>query len=134
MYRINSTHITLTTANFAVHAPICVLIGARRRFTGCNWASFFAKFPSPEWDTVTKEAKDLIQRLLNTNNNERITAPEALRHPWISVRSTCPNPTHWNICLLRCLPPKRLSAMSRNRRCIVNALFPVGHGCVILSA
>nr|CAB3227500.1 calcium/calmodulin-dependent protein kinase type II delta chain [Phallusia mammillata] len=41
-------------------------------------------FPSPEWDTVTKEAKDLIQRLLNTNSNERITATEALRHPWIS--------------------------------------------------
>lgn len=41
-------------------------------------------FPSPEWDTVTKEAKDLINRLLTVKASDRITAYEALRHPWIS--------------------------------------------------
>jgi len=42
------------------------------------------EFPSPEWDTVTIEAKDLIRKMLKTNPTERITAHEALRHPWIS--------------------------------------------------
>lgn len=43
------------------------------------------QFPSPEWDTVTKEAKDLIRELLNPNPSTRITAEEALTNAWISV-------------------------------------------------
>uniref|UniRef100_A0A3Q2ZTP2 calcium/calmodulin-dependent protein kinase n=1 Tax=Kryptolebias marmoratus TaxID=37003 RepID=A0A3Q2ZTP2_KRYMA len=45
-------------------------------------------FPSPEWDTVTPEAKDLINKMLTINPAKRITAAEALKHPWISVRVT----------------------------------------------
>uniref|UniRef100_A0A5F9C3G4 calcium/calmodulin-dependent protein kinase n=1 Tax=Oryctolagus cuniculus TaxID=9986 RepID=A0A5F9C3G4_RABIT len=41
-------------------------------------------FPSPEWDTVTPEAKDLINKMLTINPAKRITASEALKHPWIS--------------------------------------------------
>ncbi|KAG8454045.1 hypothetical protein GDO86_000616 [Hymenochirus boettgeri] len=40
-------------------------------------------FPSPEWDTVTPEAKDLINKMLTINPAKRITASEALKHPWI---------------------------------------------------
>lgn len=43
------------------------------------------QFPSPEWDTVTPEAKDLINKMLTINPSKRITAAEALKHPWISV-------------------------------------------------
>lgn len=46
---------------------------------------FFLKFPSPEWDTVTPEAKDLINKMLTINPAKRITASEALKHPWICV-------------------------------------------------
>lgn len=46
----------------------------------------FSQFPSPEWDTVTPEAKDLINKMLTINPSKRITAAEALKHPWISVR------------------------------------------------
>lgn len=45
------------------------------------------KFPSPEWDTVTPEAKDLINKMLTINPSKRITAAEALKHPWICVRA-----------------------------------------------
>lgn len=45
-----------------------------------------SQFPSPEWDTVTPEAKDLINKMLTINPSKRITAAEALKHPWISVR------------------------------------------------
>lgn len=47
----------------------------------------FLQFPSPEWDTVTQEAKNLINSMLALNPAKRITAVEALRQPWISV---CP--------------------------------------------
>lgn len=46
---------------------------------------FARQFPSPEWDTVTPEAKDLINKMLTINPSKRITAAEALKHPWISV-------------------------------------------------
>ncbi len=45
------------------------------------------QFPSPEWDTVTPEAKDLINKMLTINPSKRITAAEVLKHPWISVSS-----------------------------------------------
>lgn len=48
----------------------------------------FLKFPSPEWDTVTPEAKDLINKMLTINPAKRITASEALKHPWICVSNT----------------------------------------------
>lgn len=45
----------------------------------------YVQFPSPEWDTVTPEAKDLINKMLTINPAKRITAAEALKHPWICV-------------------------------------------------
>ncbi|KFQ77459.1 Calcium/calmodulin-dependent protein kinase type II subunit alpha, partial [Phaethon lepturus] len=52
-------------------------------------------FPSPEWDTVTPEAKDLINKMLTINPSKRITAAEALKHPWISVTSRAFLPRGW---------------------------------------
>ncbi|XP_060576358.1 calcium/calmodulin-dependent protein kinase type II subunit delta-like isoform X6 [Ruditapes philippinarum] len=43
-------------------------------------------YPSPEWDTVTPEAKNLINSMLTVNPSKRITAQEALKHPWICQR------------------------------------------------
>ena len=44
------------------------------------------QYPSPEWDSVTAAAKELIDRMLTLDQNKRITAEEALKHPWINVR------------------------------------------------
>ncbi|KAL7982023.1 hypothetical protein Chor_001080 [Crotalus horridus] len=51
-------------------------------------------FPSPEWDTVTPEAKDLINKMLTINPAKRIHASEALKHPWICQRSTVASMMH----------------------------------------
>uniref|UniRef100_A0A672SV62 calcium/calmodulin-dependent protein kinase n=1 Tax=Sinocyclocheilus grahami TaxID=75366 RepID=A0A672SV62_SINGR len=51
-------------------------------------------FPSPEWDTVTPDAKDLINKMLTINPSKRITAAEALKHPWICQRSTVASMMH----------------------------------------
>ena len=40
-------------------------------------------FPSPEWDSVTKDCKDLLKRMLEVNPTHRISAIQALRHPWV---------------------------------------------------
>ncbi|KAM6894997.1 calcium/calmodulin-dependent protein kinase type II delta 1 chain isoform 6-T6 [Lycodopsis pacificus] len=51
-------------------------------------------FPSPEWDTVTPEAKDLINKMLTINPAKRVTATDALKHPWICQRSTVASMMH----------------------------------------
>ncbi|XP_064818277.1 calcium/calmodulin-dependent protein kinase type II delta 1 chain-like isoform X2 [Oncorhynchus masou masou] len=51
-------------------------------------------FPSPEWDTVTPDAKDLINKMLTINPGKRITTAEALKHPWICQRSTVASMMH----------------------------------------
>ncbi|VDM95956.1 unnamed protein product [Thelazia callipaeda] len=40
-------------------------------------------FPKPEWEKVSKEAKDLICHLLVKNVRQRFTADEVLKHPWV---------------------------------------------------
>lgn len=60
---------------------------------------FVLQYPSPEWDTVTPEAKNLINSMLTVNPAKRINATEALKHPWICVSSLTPYtpspPLHW---------------------------------------
>ncbi|KAI8835785.1 kinase-like domain-containing protein [Chytriomyces cf. hyalinus JEL632] len=40
-------------------------------------------FPSPWWDTISAEAKDLIRKLIVVDPSKRLTALQALNHPWI---------------------------------------------------
>ncbi|XP_014299751.1 calcium/calmodulin-dependent protein kinase type II alpha chain isoform X8 [Microplitis demolitor] len=51
-------------------------------------------YPSPEWDTVTPEARNLINQMLTVNPTRRITASEALRHPWICQRERVASVVH----------------------------------------
>ena len=50
-----------------------------------NNMPIFFQYPSPEWDTVTPEAKNLINQMLTVNPSKRIRSDEALKHPWICV-------------------------------------------------
>ena len=42
------------------------------------------EFPSPEWDEISKEAKDFVTMLLQRDPSVRYSASEAAKHPWIS--------------------------------------------------
>lgn len=58
---------------------------SRRYFQFIVCSFFLFQFPSPEWDTVTPEAKNLINQMLTINPAKRITADQALKHPWVCV-------------------------------------------------
>ncbi len=45
------------------------------------------QYPAPEWDTVTASAKDLINKMMTGDQSKRITASDALQHPWIRVHT-----------------------------------------------
>lgn len=38
---------------------------------------------APQWANVSAEAKDLVSKMLTVNVRDRITAAEALQHPWL---------------------------------------------------
>ncbi|CAN0022475.1 unnamed protein product [Ascophyllum nodosum] len=42
-------------------------------------------FDNKRWDAVSRDAKDLVCGLLTLNPEKRLTADEALCHPWLSV-------------------------------------------------
>ncbi|XP_050535585.1 calcium/calmodulin-dependent protein kinase type II alpha chain isoform X9 [Daktulosphaira vitifoliae] len=51
-------------------------------------------YPSPEWDTVTPDAKNLINQMLTVNPAKRVTASDALKHPWICYREKVASAVH----------------------------------------
>jgi len=41
------------------------------------------EFPKNDWSKISREARDLIRKMLKADPDERITAKDALEHPWI---------------------------------------------------
>jgi serine/threonine protein kinase len=73
-----------------------VMVAGFPPFDGENDVEVFASilsirysFPSPEWDTISSSAKHFISSLLKDSPKDRLTASEALEHPWI-VNNTPP--------------------------------------------
>lgn len=48
-------------------------------------------FPKEEWSSVSSEAKDFVQKLLTLDPEKRLSATEALKHPWIMKRRKTEN-------------------------------------------
>jgi len=44
-------------------------------------------YPEEYWGSVSKDAKDFINRLLVVDSDKRLTAGDALRHPWLAGAS-----------------------------------------------
>ena len=47
-------------------------------------------FPDKYWGHISNEAKDLIKKLLCKSFTNRITAKDALKHPWFNIINTSP--------------------------------------------
>jgi len=41
------------------------------------------EFRGQVWESISAEAKDLVTKLMTKNVNDRLTAVDALAHPWI---------------------------------------------------
>ena len=37
------------------------------------------------WDIISDDAKELVNKMLEHDQNDRVTAKEALQHPWLKV-------------------------------------------------
>jgi len=44
-------------------------------------------FPSEDWKGVSREARDFIRQLLQTDPRKRMTVEEALNHPWLIMHT-----------------------------------------------
>lgn len=54
----------------------------------------YGKFPSPEWDEVSHDARDLISQMLDDRHIFRITAHEACEHKFIKQTSLSTSHAH----------------------------------------
>lgn len=48
-------------------------------------------FDKPRWKHVSGAAKDLISKLLEMDPNKRISAADAMSHPWFQIRKSTNN-------------------------------------------
>jgi serine/threonine protein kinase len=47
----------------------------------------FSIYKDPIWKKRSDLVKDFIKKLMNVNSEERLTAKEALEHPWIQQKA-----------------------------------------------
>jgi len=71
---------------------VYVLLAGRLPFDGANDTEVCDKtvrgklqFFSPYWDAISAEAKDFVSHLLTRNPAKRLTAAQALAHPWLEA-------------------------------------------------
>lgn len=46
------------------------------------------EFPSPYWDNISLDAKDLIKKLLVLDPQTRLSAVEIMQHPWLNTQNS----------------------------------------------
>lgn len=90
------------------HGPSCdvwsvgvlmyIMLSGYLPFTGQSPNQVFAKiikgklsFDQPEWNNYSEESQDLIRSMLKVDIDERISAEDALKHPWFNSDETSTN-------------------------------------------
>ena len=80
---------------FSTGIILYVLLSGRPAFRGFNLTEILQRnkrgdvdYPARSWDKISAKAKDLVARMLDKNRLTRITAAEALKHPWFHQDET----------------------------------------------
>ncbi|XP_039530131.1 caM kinase-like vesicle-associated protein [Pimephales promelas] len=56
------------------------------------------EFDSPYWDDISDSAKNLVSRLMEVDQDQRLTAQEAINHEWISGNAASDKNIKENVC------------------------------------
>ncbi|KAA0707548.1 CaM kinase-like vesicle-associated protein 1G5z [Triplophysa tibetana] len=56
------------------------------------------EFDSPYWDDISESAKNLVSRLMEVNQDQRLSAQEAINHEWISGNAASDKNIKENVC------------------------------------
>nr|XP_055040481.1 caM kinase-like vesicle-associated protein isoform X1 [Misgurnus anguillicaudatus] len=56
------------------------------------------EFDSPYWDDISESAKNLVSRLMEVDQDQRLTAQEAISHEWISGNAASDKNIKENVC------------------------------------
>ena len=81
---------------FSAGVIFYVMLTGRPVFSGagCDQAEILkanteckVEFPDRYWKNISQEARDLVEKMLIRDQDERITAKEALLHPWFENSS-----------------------------------------------
>lgn len=77
---------------WSVGCIVFLLLSGNLPFMGRSQKELFRKivagkftFAPEDWDHISAEAKDLVKRTLVLDPDERMTAMDALRHPWLKT-------------------------------------------------
>lgn len=70
-------------------------------------------FSSEPWPSISNSAKDLVRKMLNRDPEKRLTAHEALCHPWVCVDGVAPDKPLDSAVLTRL---KQFSAMNKLKK------------------
>lgn len=71
------------------------------------------------WDKISRQAKDLVQKLLVINPKQRLTAQQALQHPWLREGGEAPDTVLDDTVLSRL---KKFSGMNRLKKMALNVI------------
>ena len=76
---------------WSIGVILYLLLSETYPFTGCSNREIFRnilkgelKFPLNNWLFVSASARDLLKQMLHFNPTLRLTAAEALKHPWFA--------------------------------------------------
>ena len=58
----------------------------------------------PKWEMISPQAKDLVRGLLEVDPKKRLTAVEAIEHPWFTVSHPRPLPLLLRFTISKSLP------------------------------
>lgn len=77
---------------WACGVVLYIMLSGKFPFAGKSIRDYFEQvihrqvwFPELEWGDVSSAAKDLVVKLLDKNPRTRLTAEEALNHPWMTM-------------------------------------------------